>query len=475
LDQQEVQWVSLWKLDRSGAPGGTFTLSLASGTGAYKTTAAISVGATGAAVLAAMTSAGLAPLPTTVDDPVNGAYKFTWTAGAGNVNTLVADATFLTPASGNSQAQITLATARNGGAEAAGPATSGDNWTGTGSHILSGGGLYCGSCHTPHGEFGQLVNSTFYRADVFAPTKNEVQTVKIGGMSGSTSWRLTFVAEDGNTWTTAYMTSSQDAATVQSRLGALPPLAGNVGVTRAGAGTSADPYVYTVTFNGALAGTNVQQMTSSLKSGGTGTAVVTTGTNGDTFDGTLNKVHSVQEGAAVALGGATTSYLHLDTSADNTGAAAWESCARDTTDTNVTVIQNATAPDQFYVTSLGAATASTCSFLTAADAEGQTVSLYGYKLLSAYPNHSWDQGPESYGMAQRSRDSARWCGRCHNQAVDTMFGGTFHAHPTGCTSCHGNPNDMSSFDFPHTSTSKTFLKDYPDALCINCHTAGSLV
>lgn len=54
------------------------------------------------------------------------------------------------------------------------------------------GGLYCGSCHTPHGDFGKLVNSVYYRSEasnctgVSATTApcagaktNEIQTLTI--------------------------------------------------------------------------------------------------------------------------------------------------------------------------------------------------------------------------------------------------------------------------------------------------------
>ena len=118
----------------------------------------------------------------------------------------------------------------------------------------------------------------------------------------------------------------------------------------------------------------------------------------------------------------------------------------------------------------------TCSDLQVTDSEGQLVSAYGYKLLSAYPNFSWDNGGESWGMDARTHDQARWCGECHSRHTPTEYGGTYHNHPTGCTACHGNPaNDATSKDFPHTSTFGNFLTQYPDGLCIgSCHTAGSL-
>jgi len=117
----------------------------------------------------------------------------------------------------------------------------------------------------------------------------------------------------------------------------------------------------------------------------------------------------------------------------------------------------------------------TCSDLTTTDSEGQTVSLYGYKLLSAYPNFNWDGGGESWGVDARTHDQARWCGSCHPNKVATEYGGTFHNHPTGCTACHGNPTaDTTSKDFPHTSSFGQFLKSYPDGLCITCHHEGEL-
>lgn len=107
------------------------------------------------------------------------------------------------------------------------------------------------------------------------------------------------------------------------------------------------------------------------------------------------------------------------------------------------------------------------------DAEGQLVSLYGYKLLSAYPNHSYST-VKSYNAEMYAHDGMVWCGTCHPSRVDTSYGGTYHNHPTGCTACHGNPADASSSDFPHTSTFDNLLKNYPDALCVTCHRAGTL-
>ncbi len=107
------------------------------------------------------------------------------------------------------------------------------------------------------------------------------------------------------------------------------------------------------------------------------------------------------------------------------------------------------------------------------DAEGQLVSMYGYKLLSTYPNHTYAT-PQSYMADKYDHDSMKWCGTCHPSRIDTAAGGTYHNHPTGCAACHGNPADATSADFPHTSTFGELLKDYPDALCVTCHTTGAL-
>ena len=142
----------------------------------------------------------------------------------------------------------------------------------------------------------------------------------------------------------------------------------------------------------------------------------------------------------------------------------------------------AQAWERCTTTDAGPVTPSNCEFLTLADAEGQIVYEYGYKLLTAYPNHNWLKA-ESWGLAYRGTDSARWCGACHTTKTSGDFGVegeyavagvTYHSHPTACYYCHGNPTDGSSYDFPHTSTKGKLLKEFPDALCISCHRSGTL-
>jgi len=133
--------------------------------------------------------------------------------------------------------------------------------------------------------------------------------------------------------------------------------------------------------------------------------------------------------------------LHYDR-----GSAAWQVCEEGATD---------------------------CEFAQVEDSENQLVYLYGYKLLSAYPNDTYS-ARQSYDTERFNADGMRWCGVCHPSHVDAALGGTFHNHPTGCDACHGNPIDGSSADFPHTSTFPELLRNYPDALCTGCHTPGSI-
>jgi hypothetical protein len=120
----------------------------------------------------------------------------------------------------------------------------------------------------------------------------------------------------------------------------------------------------------------------------------------------------------------------------------------------------------------------TCNWAQIRDAQGQLVSLFGYKLLTRYPNQDYSS-IKSYRTDTRDRDTPKWCSSCHPSRVDTSFGGTLHNHPTGCLSCHGDPVQVAdgsrelSKDFPHTSTVDWLLRDYPDALCTtSCHTGS---
>jgi len=110
------------------------------------------------------------------------------------------------------------------------------------------------------------------------------------------------------------------------------------------------------------------------------------------------------------------------------------------------------------------------SWATVLDAAGVTKYLFAYNLLSAGPNHQYSAGHTTFRTVSEGTDVYDWCATCHTSKVDVS-----HNHYTTCYACHGNPsNDVNSDDFPHSSTADTLLKEYPDGLCLNCHTKGSL-
>ncbi len=326
-------------------------------------------------------------------------------------------------------------------------------WDGTkveangGSSSYTGGGLYCGSCHTPHGDFGQAVNSKFFRSDAGGAV-NERQRVYVRGMVTGDTFTLTFAGQ--TTAPIAYnATGATFDANILSALEGLSNIApGDVAVASA-----------RVTFIGTYAATNVPTMTAAT---GTcaGACEAYAGTELDGGPGgTLDASYAWAENALIYAApnsgtdpggttGAATAVFYLHKVA---ATGVWQKC---------------TLPDG----------GGTCYNLVHDDAEGQLSYLYGYKILQAYPNHNFDK-VESWGVAYRGRDAARWCGTCHPSKVSADFGAAFteHNHPTDCTYCHGNPADGASADYPHTSTTGKFLKSYPDGLCINCHGSGSLL
>ncbi len=117
---------------------------------------------------------------------------------------------------------------------------------------------------TPLGE----VTATGLLGPYTGDSTDEVQTITEGG-AGLTSFTLTFSGQ-----TTAAIAAAATAAQVQAALEALSNIApGDVVVTGAASGP------YTVTFAGALANTNVAQMTAA-PTGGTGTVTIATTTAG---------------------------------------------------------------------------------------------------------------------------------------------------------------------------------------------------
>ena len=138
---------------------------------------------------------------------------------------------------------------------------------------------------------------------------------------------------------------------------------------------------------------------------------------------------------------------------------AWAFCE------NSVDVQTGTSPDSCMSPVIGAAT-----WATVPNAAGDDSYLFAYNLLSAGPNHQYSAGHSTFRTVADGTDVYDWCATCHTYKADTA-----HNHYTTCYACHGNPTaDTSSLDFPHTSTFEKLLKAYPDGMCVNCHTSGSL-
>lgn len=229
-------------------------------------------------------------------------------------------------------------------------------------------------------------------------------------------------------------------------------------------------------------------------------------TEGDNNHGAWGtSAQTLTEGLAVFSGGDKV-FLHWDsdwgtvdqtvgtqtTAGENRMDAGWTYCQNDPT-------AHAVTPAAQDLDSVAGTLTNKCTYAVQTDADGggnggsttngaQTVSWYGYKLLSAYPNHTYDEpeGPASIRSGYRNHDEPSYCGRCHEANVGSDFpaswsdglGTTTHSHPTGCSTCHDNNTalgrDAVTHDFPHSSEVPDLLKQIPDALCLSCHVAGAL-
>ncbi|CRK59068.1 Phage minor tail protein [Alloactinosynnema sp. L-07] len=144
---------------------------------------------------------------------------------------------------------------------------------GTTPSIVLDVSAFTANVHYPNGYIPSGTNlAKFTASGLYGPytVSNEVQTITEGG-SGLTSFTLTW-----NGQTTASLDDQATAAEIKAALEALSNIpAGAMTVTGNPGG------VYTVTFGGALAGTDVAQMTAT-PTGGTGTVTIATTTAGGT-------------------------------------------------------------------------------------------------------------------------------------------------------------------------------------------------
>lgn len=432
---------------------------------------------------------------------------------------------------------------------------------GPGTASETEGGLYCGSCHTPHGDFGQLINSQFYRSEAGGTgVANEIQRITLDDPAAAGGFTLTFTGAGSTQTTMTPIPYSANALAIQTALEGLSNIdPGDVSVSPATAPPAlpaAPKVAFHVQFTGRYAGVNVpalginnevQTLTivPATATGGTFSvdqsgntnpwATITYDAARTAVDTALETLSSIGSGGVTVAGdpggpwtvtfnGSATGHKNaspLITDASGligpdplyaVTVASLDGSTADAVSTPTAGGSGLTSPLTnihqwttggtflegrttlwvlYYNTSTGIwqkctdKTYTSCQNLTTVDMEGQTVYLYGYKLLSMYPNWTGTPTslpatmtspgtPESWGMGQGGHDGARWCGTCHPSQMGEEVGGLHPSHPGSCTYCHGNPADGSSFDFPHTSTNGSLLKEYPDALCIVCHSKGTL-
>lgn len=115
-------------------------------------------------------------------------------------------------------------------------------------------------------------------------SQNEIQRFTI--LNGAVAGTYTLTTDDG---TTGNITHPATAGTVQTALEALTT-AGDYSVSRTGSGTVADPYTYEVEFTGALALTDVSQMTSVATSLTGAEVLSTTPTQGSAGQNEIQRV-----------------------------------------------------------------------------------------------------------------------------------------------------------------------------------------
>jgi hypothetical protein len=331
-----------------------------------------------------------------------------------------------------------------------------------GTATSSDGGLYCASCHTPHGEFGQLINSRWVLTtadqaggsspveEAVVPWQNDTR-IWWDNPTGSWEQRYLYRAAVGQPWYVCTLPGGGGACTyaqVEDSEGQLVSLYGykllssspnhqypyRSGSTFTETGTSTPPGAGLYSNAGAMIGDLVG-------------AIIPTDL---TF--TVDETTGALTGRPSASGSRPT-YVQIG---DEIIA--------------VTSITGATFPD------------SAATYTVApADPDGKTgrgwnntspaAHAAGDDVLTMGTNRA---AVRSWGTDRYNHDMGLFCGTCHSSRVDWSMGGTAHNHPTGCTTCHGNPSSGLSADFPHSSANQALLIDEPDALCINCHTAGAL-
>ncbi len=85
-------------------------------------------------------------------------------------------------------------------------------------------------------------------------------------------------------------------------------------------------------------------------------------------------------------------------------------------------------------------------------------------MLTNRPNH----------VSAPVRSYNEFCEACHNQVGAASDSNPIHKHPPLCVSCHGDPSNGASRDFPHTSPNASLLITDTANLCSQCHDPATL-
>ncbi len=86
-------------------------------------------------------------------------------------------------------------------------------------------------------------------------------------------------------------------------------------------------------------------------------------------------------------------------------------------------------------------------------------------MLTNRPNH----------VSTPVRSYNEFCQACHNLVGTASDSNPSHKHPPLCVSCHGDPSNGASRDFPHTSPNPGLLITDAANLCSQCHNPATLL
>jgi hypothetical protein len=336
-------------------------------------------------------------------------------------------------------------TFRSFGADGPGPFARSSTPAGPGTATSTAGGLYCGSCHSPHGEFGQVVNSKWvYTTADQAGGSSAVAPAVVRWQDGSRIWWKDPADATGETWVQKYLHFDSGAQAWQ--------------LCDDAAGTTGCVYAQVRDAEGQLVSLYGYKLLSSSPNHLYPTYPYTG--PGGTPPGSLYSDSPIAVGTlagAVAASGSPITITVTETYTGTFPALPFH-----------IQIDN----EKLLVTARTAGTPA--SYTVARPVDGTSMAAHtagtAVQILSGTVAYSI----RSYNADQYNHDGALWCGSCHTSRVDAHFGGQYHNHPTGCDACHGN-DAVGDADFPHSgSNAPELLREIPDALCLECHTAGSL-